>query len=66
MKIELGKKYRGQVNGLEFEVIDTKTERDKVYGDTLMWRIGYEKDRIYQTEWHTNTFMEHLMIEEVK
>ena len=66
MKIELGKKYRGKINDIVFEILDTKTETDKVYGNSLLWQVGYEKDHRYQTEWHTNTFLEHLQIEEVK
>jgi hypothetical protein len=66
MKIELGKKYCGKINDVEFEILDTKIERDKVYGDCLLWQIGYILNHKYYTEWHTNTFLQHLQVDEVK
>ena len=65
MNIQLGKKYRERFNNLEFEVLEQRVAQDKKFGDVMLWKVGYTKDHKYYTEWHTNTFLENLQIEEL-
>ncbi len=67
MKLEVGKKYRGLINGIVFKVVRQYTEKEPIWRNRKYCsNIWYE----IQTDdghklHHSKYFMEHLLIDEV-
>lgn len=61
MKVEVGKKYRGLINGIVFTVTEKRKEDN--HRGLEYYVLTFEDGR---TLYHYKSFVEHLLIEEVK